>query len=106
MEEKLSCDCGCEHSQQNESAPINATPVYQEPSTLRKVARVFIIVCCVLECFFIIPLAWCLPMTIALNRRILKNEPISLGFKICTLIFLSTVGGILLLIDTSCSEEL
>lgn len=106
MENKLGCDCGCHEEHQNESATVNATPVYAEPSTLRKVARVFIIVCCVLQGFYLIPLAWCIPMTVSLNRRILRNEPISLGFKICTLIFLSLVGGILLLVDHSCGDEL
>ncbi len=99
MENKLGCDCSC-HDQHDEPC-CEAVPADREISTLRKVARVFIIVCCVLQCFYLIPMAWCIPMTVSLNRRIVNKEPISIGFKICTLIFLSLVGGILLLCDSS-----
>ena len=43
------------------------------------------------------PLAWCLPMTIVLSRKMKNNETIGVGFKICTLLFVSTIAGILLL---------
>lgn len=45
----------------------------------------------------IITLAWCVPMTKSLMRKIRTREPISTGFKVCTLIFVNVVAGILLL---------
>ena len=46
-----------------------------------------------------IPLAWCLPMTLSYFNKIKRGEKISTGFKVCTLIFVSMVGGILMLCD-------
>ncbi len=48
-----------------------------------------------------IPLAWCLPMTLTLNRKIKNHESVGIAFKICTLIFVNTIAGILLL----CASE-
>lgn len=46
---------------------------------------------------FAIPLAWCIPMTVSLFKSSKENRPVSIGFKICVLIFVSLVAGILLL---------
>ena len=56
--------------------------------------------------FFLIPLAWCIPMTVSLFRKIKNGEPISTSFKICSLIFVSLAAGILLLCHrNSCKED-
>ncbi len=47
--------------------------------------------------FFLIPLAWCLPITIICIKKLNRGEPISMGFKICILLFVSLISGILLL---------
>lgn len=47
--------------------------------------------------FLCVPLAWMLPMTITVSRRQKDHEPISMGIKICTLLFVNVVAGILLL---------
>ena len=57
----------------------------------------------VLSCFFaanlyFIPLIWCIPMTITCFKKLEAGEPLGLGFKICTLIFVSRIAGILMLI--------
>ena len=50
---------------------------------------------------FLIPFCWTIPMTIHLLKKLEKNEPISIGFKVCTLLFCSLIAGIMLLcIDT------
>lgn len=46
---------------------------------------------------FCIPLAWTLPMTITVSRKIKEHEPIGTALKICTLLFVNTISGILLL---------
>lgn len=48
---------------------------------------------------FPLPLAWCLPMTIKYFKKVDNNEPVSVGFKVCCLIFVSTIAGIMMLCD-------
>ncbi|MBQ9266080.1 MAG: zinc-ribbon domain-containing protein [Bacilli bacterium] len=67
--------------------------------TLRTVALVFMIINTVIFGFALIPLAWMIPMCIHVNEKLKTGEEISIGFKICTLLFCSTIAGILLLVD-------
>lgn len=69
--------------------------------TLRLIAfvlNVIVTVCCGI---FIIPLAWMIPMTIRSWGIYKGTKPNTVAFGVCTLIFLSTVSGILLL----CSQK-
>ena len=68
-------------------------------TTLQTVAKIFMIISTVLMGFAIIPLAWCIPMTVIYCRKIKNGEPVGLGFKICSLLFVSLIAGILMLID-------
>ncbi len=87
--------------------PVNRveyTPVSKQPvngdTALSKTASVFLIISTVLLAgIYLIPLIWCLPMTIKYRRKIRSGEIISTGFKVCTLIFVSLVAGILMLVD-------
>lgn len=45
----------------------------------------------------LVPLAWCIPMTVVVHRRLRDKQPIGTGFKICVLLFCNVVSGILLL---------
>ena len=47
----------------------------------------------------VIPLIWCIPMTIKVYKAYKGEETLSTGFKVCTLLFVSLIGGILLLVD-------
>jgi len=49
--------------------------------------------------WFLIPLAWCIPMTVSYFKKVKYNQPISTGFKVCSLLFVSLIGGILMLCD-------
>jgi len=71
------------------------------PSAISTVAFVFMIIgtvamaistCC-------IGLAWCLPMTISYSKSRKNGTPVSTGFKVCSLLFVNTVAGILMLCD-------
>ncbi|ASP28475.1 hypothetical protein SCORR_v1c07030 [Spiroplasma corruscae] len=70
---------------------------------MNNVAYKLMIISTVFLGFFIIPLAWMIPMTIATKSRITeKKDSISLG--ICCILFCGTLGlvaGILLLIENS-----
>lgn len=65
--------------------------------TLGMVAKILMIISCVFMGFYIIPLCWTIPMTISLSNKLKNNEPISTGFAVCTLLFVNTIAGILLL---------
>ena len=69
----------------------------EDNSQLKTLIRVFMIIGCVLSGIEVIPLAWTIPMTVILLRKLDRNEPISLAFKVCTLLFCSMVSGIMLL---------
>jgi hypothetical protein len=51
--------------------------------------------------FSLLALAWRIPMTVHVFRSRANGTPIGTGFKVCTLLFVSFIGGILLLIDKS-----
>jgi len=50
---------------------------------------------------FLLPLAWSIPLTVHVFRCTQKNEPISVATKICILIFVNMISGILLLCMTN-----
>ncbi len=78
----------------------NKTATTSAQSTTTNIAKIFLIISCVFSIFsFFIPLAWCIPMTIHYYKTINKGEKVSLGFKICTLLFVSTISGILMLCE-------
>lgn len=105
--------CGCA-TNDNKAKPQN--------NSLGKVALVFMILGCVFmpisiwsKCFDYfetaetiivgiiglifgcLPLAWCIPMTVHYSRKYKNGESVGTGFKVCTLLFVSLVAGILLL---------
>lgn len=67
--------------------------------TLRLVAFVFAVLCTVSVCWAIIPLAWMIPMTVHCWGIYKGTKPNTVAFGVCTLLFLSLVGGILLLVS-------
>ena len=73
----------------------NQTAKHNE--SLGLIAKIFMIVSCVITGLYIIPLCWTVPMTVSLCRKLKNKEPISTSFKVCTLIFCNTIAGILLL---------
>ena len=50
---------------------------------------------------FGIALAWCVPLTVVYFNKISRGEPISTGFKVCSLLFVSMIAGILMLCDNN-----
>ena len=94
MDEAIICPkCGC---------ATNSYPNFntKKPSELSTVAMVFMIISTVLLGLYLIPLAWCLPMTIIYTKKVKNGEEIGIGFKVCSLIFVSQIAGILMLCDS------
>lgn len=77
------------------SAPAARTDV------LDTLSKVFMIIGCVITSLWLIPLCWCVPMTVSLVNKLNRRQTITTGFKVCTLLFVSLVAGILLL----CRDE-
>ena len=69
-------------------------------SNLQTVAYIFLLIATIAGGFFILPLAWCLPITISIRRRMNRGERIGVGLKVCAMIFVSIVAGICLLADS------
>jgi len=49
----------------------------------------------------LIPLAWMIPMTISYSRKVKNREALTTAFKVCTLIFVNIIAGILMLADNN-----
>ena len=47
----------------------------------------------------LVPIFWCIPMVDSYSKKIKRREPVGVGFKICTLLFVNWVAGILMLCD-------
>lgn len=81
-------NCGC---------PIKNTSKTKTDNTIKTLILVFLILGCISGASFLIPLAWCIPITLSVKNKMDNGEPISTSLKVCTLIFVSVVAGILLL---------
>ncbi len=80
-------------------------PYYDAPRQrddgLVTLAKVFLILGCIGFGAFLIPLAWCIPITVSIFRKLNSGEPIDTGLKVCALLFVNLIAGILLL----CMED-
>ena len=94
MDEAVICPkCGCACGDLKKEQPI-------PPSGLKIAAKVFMVIGTVCMAFlYLIPLCWCLPMTIIYFGRVNRGEKISVAFKVCSLIFVNIIAGILMLCD-------
>lgn len=68
-----------------------------ESDTLITVIKVFLIIGCISQGWILVPLAWCLPITISIFNSFRDHRPISTGLKVCTLLFVNMIAGICLL---------
>ena len=102
--------CGHKFVIEAEAEPVNETKENQ-PETAKKPAKVgrrdegmcqvglvFCIVACVLWGFALIPLIWMIPLTVSVYNSLKNKQPISLAMKVIVTIFVSLIGGILLLV--------
>lgn len=74
----------------------------KKDDTMKLVVKIFMILGCISIGWALIPLAWCIPMTVTTFKKLDAGESFSTGFKICTLIFVSLVAGIIML----CSDDM
>lgn len=80
------------------NTPASAPLEQSNDKTLKLVAFIFNLVATIGVGWLLIPLAWMIPMTV-ISYGIYKGEKKNtVAFGVCTLIFVSLVGGILLLV--------
>lgn len=84
-----------------QNTTINKSNYYSD--SMKSVIWILLVLSCVLGAFaLLIPLAWCIPISLAIKKKLDKNEPIDMGLKICTLLLVNVIVGILLL----CGSEI
>lgn len=81
--------CGC--------AVKKDKPAAQKDDSLGLVAKIFLIIGCVAQGWLLLPLAWCLPITLSVCGKMKRGEPIGTGLKVCALLFVNLISGIILL---------
>ena len=92
MDDAVVCvHCGCTVDNSD------STAVRRKDDSMETVVKVFLILGCVSLGWLIVPLAWCIPITVMVFNRFKNNEPISTGLKICVLLFVNLIAGICLL---------
>ena len=91
MDEAIICPgCGCNVAEEKK-------PVSGGNDGLAVASKIFLIIGCIAQGWMLLPLAWCLPITISICNKMKRNEPVGTGLKVCSLLFVSAIGGILLL---------
>lgn len=94
IDEAIVCtNCGCSAVLEPEKPKANASMI--------TAAKVFMIIGTVLAGFAILPLAWCIPMTVHYCKSVKLGKPVSTAFKVCSLLFVSLLGGIFMLLDNN-----
>ena len=90
--------CGCKV---NKKEPITQNHS-ENDDTIVVIVKMFLILGCISQGWLLIPLAWCIPITVKVFSCLNKRVPVSTGMKVCTLIFVNLIAGICLLcIDDS-----
>ena len=91
MDEAVVCPgCGCKVEKQADNKNYGN-------DGLAVAAKIFLILGCIAQGWLLIPLAWCLPITISACNQMKRGEPVGTGLKVCALLFVNLIGGILLL---------
>ena len=92
LDEAMICpECGCSVAQEKRD------DVKKGNDSLAVASKIFLILGCVAQGWLLLPLAWCLPITISVCGKLKRGEPVSTGLKVCSLLFVNLIGGILLL---------
>ena len=87
-------NCGCSTTPETPAQPVAAS---NGNDVLKTVIKVFMILGCISVGWAIIPLAWCIPLTVHVFKKLEADEPIDTVVKVCSLLFVNLVAGICLL---------
>lgn len=76
--------------------PGRRSPAAQNHS-LVTIIKIFLIIACISQGWLLIPLLWCIPITIHVFSSLNHGRPIGVGTKIAVLLLMNMVSGICLL---------
>ena len=96
--------CGHEFEKPIQGEVVDNKKKSSSPTTnevLSVIALVLMIISTVLMGFALIPLLWCIPMTLHYNKLREKKQKPTLGFAICSLIFVSVFAGIIMIVQST-----
>ena len=99
LEEAVVCvKCGC---MTQETPRAYAGTKEKKSDGLVTAAKILMIIGTVYTSLltFCVGLAWCLPMTLSYFNKVKQGIPVTTGFKVCSLLFVNMVAGILMLCD-------
>ena len=85
----------CDSSDKSDAPVTKAT----ENADLRKAAKILMVISTVISGFAILPLAWCVPMTIAYFKKVKEGRKVGFDFKIYSLLFVNIFAGVYMLCD-------
>lgn len=85
----------CDSSDKSDAPVTKAT----ENADLRKATKILMLIATIIGGFAILPLAWCVPMTIAYFKKVKEGKKVGTGFKICSLLFVNIFAGVYMLCD-------
>lgn len=88
--------CGCSLPKTNVTSSNGNSDLKE---VFRTLIKVFMIIGVVVNAFALIPLIWCIPMYKKVNKYLEGTETLSVGYKVCVLLFVNFVAGVLLLVD-------
>ena len=71
---------------------------------MKTAAKIFMVLGIIATAASLIPLCWTIPMTVHYFHACRDNRPVGVGFKVCSLLFVSLIGGILMLCDNEKAE--
>ena len=101
MPSKFPVCTNCGYSFNSETKLFEFNKSDNDPSPLQIIALVLMILASIVLAFsfFFIPLLWCIPMTIYYANNIRKQKSTHIAFKICTILFLGIIPGVIMLFD-------
>lgn len=91
--------CGCSIPGMANAAKATSNGGSESSDVMKTLTKVFMIIGVVSGAFALIPLIWCIPMYQKVNRYLKGEETLTTGFKVCVLLFVNVIAGILLLVD-------
>jgi hypothetical protein len=79
-----------------QTAVSPAKPMYDEALVI--IVKIFLILGCLSQCWLLLPLLWCIPLTVSVFNSFRDGRPIGTGTKVCVLLFVNLIAGICLLV--------
>ena len=94
LDEAVICpSCGCKVA----STKTDGILEEDDKKVFRLIIKIFMILGCIASGWAIIPLLWTIPLTTHVFKKLNNNEPIGIAVKVCSLLFVNIVAGIMLL---------